>query len=519
MQLLPIYFRHKNFSSFVRQLNFYAFRKRQQDGKYTRLQHPFFKRGQKALLSNIKRKTTHDTTQSVKFAISALTSQVKDLKTQYDDLFKIQQQILYIFSRYMRANPPATEGRLPRVIAGGRERLMLSGAHLSPISTDDGDVSPHPLHPHPNVEVIEDGAEDDEGVTIQELKAGESDDAFDADDDDGLLDLHDAADESKEQKEATAQAFAELQSLQDMIASLPAKQQFLSSIPPLPLPTRPPRSNTAGSARSAGNAAAVAPVVTTPPTPPPAASAPVPAADDNGYVFEPPSPSVTRPTYNAFAEVNANSALPPLYPSAPILPSLSSTPIPQRRAPANPKLLYSQEHYARMERSDDSHSDDPTDSPRLAPPVNGQRRVAQRTDAHSSPSYVPPSPPFPPDSPGFYPPTSPIALPAHSPYYSAPSAAAPPAAGSAAAYPSSYFSPLLTPGGGNGWMGSGSMGDDFPGDMGGYGGAEGWGVGGGGGGGSGDGMGMLGNLRQDSTEGLVEQSRQEEAVSSFPQFQ
>ena len=27
---------------------------------------------------------------------------------QYDDLFKIQQQILYIFSRYMRANPPGS---------------------------------------------------------------------------------------------------------------------------------------------------------------------------------------------------------------------------------------------------------------------------------------------------------------------------------------------------------------------------------------------------------------------------
>ena len=43
-----------------------------------------------------------------KDAIQSLTAQVADLKHQYDDLFKIQQQILYIFSRYMRANPPGS---------------------------------------------------------------------------------------------------------------------------------------------------------------------------------------------------------------------------------------------------------------------------------------------------------------------------------------------------------------------------------------------------------------------------
>ena len=519
-QLLPVYFRHKNFSSFVRQLNFYNFHKRQQDGKYTRLQHPYFKRGQVHLLSHIKRKTTHDATQSVKYAIASLTSQVKDLKTQYEDLFKIQQQILYIFSRYMRAHPPATEGRLPRVIAGGRERLMLrgaagggGGAHLSPIDSEDGDGDVQPLHPHPNVEVLEDGAEDEEqDVTITELKAGEGDEVEDFEADEHDLMDEEEGEENKEHTEATAQAFAELQSLQEMISQLPGRQDFLSSIPPIPVPPRPPRgSSAASSTRSSPpittTSTAPSPLNPTAPANPATSAFPVPGSGSEPYVFEPPSPSSMLPTYNAFADISPTAALPPLYPASGPVPL---TPTSIRSSRLNPKLLYSQEHYAKMEHKGEDTREDRTDSPSSSSstplaPINGQRSRAQRrmdpqpTALASLPSYQPPTPPFTPSSQAWVP-SSPLALPSLPlNYYQQP----PPTTTSSAS--SAYLSPPLTPtaSSSSAWMGAGpGIGDEYEG-LGAYGGPEeGWGRSGGrsGSGGGGEGVGLLGHVRRESVE-------------------
>jgi hypothetical protein len=219
--VIPTAYRHNNFASFVRQLNFYGFRKVKSDSleraHWWIFRHPYFLRGQPHLISEIKR--------SVHFANDqAGGKEVGELKNQVSSL---SDRLAALTDQVDRLTLAVNGGPLPAKESKKRKTTYtpVQAVPMQPEMNRMPSLSQFDFDYFMQLEQKGDNSQQDEDMSIVMLGGGE-------DEEEMMMDLSGGHQEQTQQQPDYSQAITAVRELSHILSSLTPelKERFVDKL-------------------------------------------------------------------------------------------------------------------------------------------------------------------------------------------------------------------------------------------------------------------------------------------------